>query len=78
VTGSPDLDALRDAAALTRAVHEHDHEARETILCHGDTAAIAEVLARVLAHVLHVPAGGCEHCVTGFLDDWQADLRENP
>ena len=78
MSGLIDLDALRDAAALTRAVHEHDHEARETILDHGDTTAIAEVLARVLAQVLHVPAGGCEHCVTGFLDDWQHDLRENP
>jgi hypothetical protein len=70
-----DLDAVLDAAALTRALHHDDDEAVDVLLRHGDHEQIARALGRALTAVLQVVIK-CDGCVCQVLERWQADLRE--
>ena len=68
MTGADRLDACRDTAALIRATADRDLEAIEVILGNGDTMAIAEILAIVLA-------AACRGYSAGFLGDLCHELR---
>ena len=68
------LDAARDAAALLRTFHEGDREGREILLDHGDTRAVAEVLAAVLHATITATYSGCRGCAAEFVTTWQQAL----
>lgn len=62
------LDACRDAGALIRATAARDREAVNVILDHGDTRAVAEILATVVVTACRTYSGT-------FLDDLCTGLR---
>ena len=65
------LDAARDAAALLRTFHEGDREGREVLLDHGDTRAVAKVLAAVLHATITATYSGCRGCAAEFVTTWK-------
>ena len=68
-----DIDAMLDAAALTRAVRDGDREGRDAILAAADTAAVALALAHVVAAIVKLIDSRSDG--ESLIDGWQADLR---
>ena len=68
-----DIDAMLDAAALTRAVRDGDREGRDAILAAADTAAVALALSCILSSIAKLVDSRSDG--ESLLDGWQADLR---
>lgn len=76
MTAADRLDALADAAALTRAVREGDLTAREVILSSGDCQGIALALAFIMSAITRLADSRSGDGASPLLDGWQSDIRQ--